>query len=183
MGYKPEFIYDQHICAGYQEGGTDSCKGDSGGPLTVQKDDGKWYLAGLTSWGTGCARPQYPGVYTEMAWFVDWVYETTGAETTTPMTPVPTNPEDTTTTQEITTGQPVGPCFSTGSCDIGGDAHIGTLYGIGNAEDCQSECANHSDPSCNFFTWYGDSKKCRFFTECNPSGENCGDCVKGPSVC
>jgi len=118
-----------------------------------------------------------------MAWFVDWVYETTGAETTTPMTPVPTNPEDSTTTEEVTTGQPVGPCFSTGSCDLEGDAHIGTMYGIPSAEDCQSECANHSGPQCDFFTWYGGSKKCRFFTVCNASGENCADCVKGPSVC
>ena len=111
------------------------------------------------------------------------MYEITGAETTTPMTAAPTNPEDTTTKPDVTTGQPVGPCFTTGSCDIGGDAHIGTLYGIASADDCQAECAQHSDPSCDFFTWYGGSKKCRFFSICNPSGENCGDCVKGPSVC
>ena len=183
LGYNPDFIYDQHICAGYQEGGVDSCRGDSGGPLAVMKDDGRWYLAGITSWGTGCARPQYPGVYTEMSWFVDWVFDSTGTESTTPMTPPPTNPADTTTTQEVTTGQPVGPCFSTGSCDIGGDVHIGTLYGVASAEDCQTECANHSDPSCQFFTWYGGSKKCRLFTACNESGENCADCVKGPAVC
>merc|ERR1719250_171806 len=74
------------------------------------------------------------------------------------MTPPPTNPADATTTQEVTTGQPVGPCFSTGSCDIGGDVHIGTLYGVASAEDCQTECANHSDPSCQFFPGMEDQR-------------------------
>ena len=88
------------------------------------------------------------------------------------MTPVPPKPEDT-TIHGVTTGQPIGPCFLSGSCDTGGDAHIATLYGITSADDCQSECAYHSDPSCNSMTWYGDSKMCMVFTECKSSGENC----------
>lgn len=54
------------ICAGYPQGGTDSCQGDSGGPLVVQRPNGSWVLAGATSWGDGCARPDAPGVYAEM---------------------------------------------------------------------------------------------------------------------
>ncbi|KAF5286947.1 hypothetical protein FQR65_LT12406 [Abscondita terminalis] len=55
-----ESITDRMIC--YAAPGKDSCQGDSGGPLVA---DGK--QVGIVSWGVGCARPQYPGVYTKVA--------------------------------------------------------------------------------------------------------------------
>ena len=61
------------ICAAYPEGGKDACQGDSGGPLTI---GGR--LAGIVSWGNGCARRGYPGVYTEVATYRDWIQEKTG---------------------------------------------------------------------------------------------------------
>jgi trypsin len=50
------------VCAGYPQGGTDTCQGDSGGPFVI---NGK--LAGITSWGEGCARPGKYGVYTRVS--------------------------------------------------------------------------------------------------------------------
>ncbi|TOF86826.1 peptidase S1, partial [Vibrio parahaemolyticus] len=70
--YSADDVYDYMICAGVPEGGKDSCQGDSGGPM-VASDTGSPYLAGIVSWGYGCARPNRPGVYTEVAYFVDWV--------------------------------------------------------------------------------------------------------------
>ena len=55
------------ICAGFPEGGTDTCQGDSGGPLIVPAADGSWRQVGITSFGEGCAKPGYPGVYSEAA--------------------------------------------------------------------------------------------------------------------
>ncbi|XP_054684515.1 transmembrane protease serine 2 [Grus americana] len=62
------------ICAGYLGGGIDSCQGDSGGPLVTNKSS-VWWLVGDTSWGTGCASPNRPGVYGNMTVFTDWIYK------------------------------------------------------------------------------------------------------------
>lgn len=56
------------ICAGFLEGKRDSCSGDSGGPLVASDR-----LVGIVSWGIGCARKKYPGVYAEVAYYRDWI--------------------------------------------------------------------------------------------------------------
>jgi trypsin len=54
------------VCAGYPQGGTDTCEGDSGGPLLAPVRRG-FRLVGATSFGDGCAQAGKPGVYARLA--------------------------------------------------------------------------------------------------------------------
>ncbi|KAM8713350.1 hypothetical protein ACLKA7_013633 [Drosophila subpalustris] len=74
-------ITQRMLCAAGD--GHDSCQGDSGGPLvgyqlsTGSSSEGKLY--GIVSWGLGCAKREYPGVYTSVAAFRAWIDAQLGA--------------------------------------------------------------------------------------------------------
>ncbi|EDW66435.2 trypsin-1 [Drosophila virilis] len=72
-------LHSSQLCAGVPEGGRGQCSGDSGGPLLAGMDT----QIGIVSWSIKpCARPPYPGVFTEVSAYVDWILQTVGAEPT-----------------------------------------------------------------------------------------------------
>ncbi|MCU1455547.1 MAG: putative trypsin-like protease [Acidimicrobiales bacterium] len=73
FGYPLEFHADKHVCAGFTDGGKDSCSGDSGGPLLVPGADTAWRQVGVVSWGYQCAVANNPGVYTKLSTYSAWV--------------------------------------------------------------------------------------------------------------
>lgn len=65
-------VLDTMLCAG--ETNRDSCQGDSGGPLNcLNPTTRKWELCGVVSWGARCAEPDFPGVYTRVTEYLDWI--------------------------------------------------------------------------------------------------------------
>lgn len=84
MGYGRWLSVDSMMCAGVLDthdqndlnadnDGVDTCQGDSGGPLIVTDGGGGWRLAGITSWGFGCASRSFYGVYTRLDAMRAWI--------------------------------------------------------------------------------------------------------------
>ncbi|XP_039501983.1 transmembrane protease serine 9 [Drosophila santomea] len=68
----PGGIIESMICAG--QAAKDSCSGDSGGPMVIN-DGGRYTQVGIVSWGIGCGKGQYPGVYTRVTSLLPWIYK------------------------------------------------------------------------------------------------------------
>ncbi len=74
--YPESTNFTTQLCAGSPLGGIDSCQGDSGGPLLVRDDARQvWVQAGITSYGEGCALPEFPGIYARVSSLSEWAID------------------------------------------------------------------------------------------------------------
>ncbi|KAL1484080.1 hypothetical protein MTO96_012069 [Rhipicephalus appendiculatus] len=69
--YLWRYYSDVMYCA--YRSGTDSCKGDSGGPAIIRVKGGRYVQVGIVSYGHGCARDEVPGVYARVDVFTPWI--------------------------------------------------------------------------------------------------------------
>lgn len=72
-------LTNSQMCAGGMQG-IDSCRGDSGGPLIGLDSSNKsrvyYFIAGVVSFGpTPCGLQGWPGVYTRVSDYIDWIQQ------------------------------------------------------------------------------------------------------------
>merc|ERR1712083_96162 len=181
-------ITDSMICGGYPGvGGKDACQGDSGGPF-VCNYGGKAVIAGVVSWGNGCALATHPGVYARTTYVLDWIKSQMSGGTPSPPGPT-TVPPPTTAAPPSTAAPPKDGCGSpqwandmwcddennNADCNFdGGACCFNEAQGWDNyCKDC--ECIECTPPG-----WHGDNYcddslntgNCKY-----DGGDCCGDNV------
>jgi trypsin len=61
-------VFNTTVCAGVASGALDTCNGDSGGPLVCNNT-----LTGIVSFGNECAVANFPGIYTKISNYLDYI--------------------------------------------------------------------------------------------------------------
>jgi len=161
--YEGNFVIDDGMVCAADEG-KDSCNGDSGGPLFVEGSDGSDLQVGVVSFGEGCARSEYPGVYSRVSTYYDWIRRETCASSSYPpaefncdeFAPSPT--AQPTTQAHTVSAQPTSSC-------------VDTPGWVDSFQDSCSWYEANDTPGC---PKYGDSSR----GEMGTAKENCCYCMK-----
>ncbi len=150
--YAQETITSDQLAAG--AAGKDSCQGDSGGPMTVA-GAGATLLAGVVSWGYGCADANFPGMYARVSSFADWIAANTGI-----VGGVVTPPPNTTTALERTGLSGVKDGLTPFALAVPAGVTAMTVTMSGGTPDADLYVRAGSAPTTTTFT-------CRSFTDTN----------------
>uniref|UniRef100_A0A8C6WD86 Serine protease 42 n=1 Tax=Nannospalax galili TaxID=1026970 RepID=A0A8C6WD86_NANGA len=67
-----DVVFKGMVCGYKDNSGKGSCEGDSGGPMSCELNE-TWVQLGIVSWGIGCGRKGYPGVYTDVSVYSKWL--------------------------------------------------------------------------------------------------------------
>ncbi|XP_049638924.1 transmembrane protease serine 12 [Suncus etruscus] len=69
-------VPNSSFCAGDEDGKYDTCRGDSGGPLMCYfQEHEQFFVMGITSYGHGCGRQNFPGVYSAPFFYQNWLIQ------------------------------------------------------------------------------------------------------------
>lgn len=73
-------VTNEMFCTGH--GGSSpisTCNTDSGGPIVCRDSNGRWYLQGVVSWGSGGCHPGYYSVNARVSKYTKWIYSYTSS--------------------------------------------------------------------------------------------------------
>ncbi|KAK9891809.1 hypothetical protein WA026_016604 [Henosepilachna vigintioctopunctata] len=71
----PKGLLPSQLCAGDPKGRSDTCSGDSGGPLQIRKEEPflMYEIIGVTSFGLFCGQPNMPSFFTKISHYTPWI--------------------------------------------------------------------------------------------------------------